>query len=398
MKVRTNDMTAPAIAIAGSLTVLCVDDEVNILNSLRRLLRPQGYRVLTAGSGAEGLAVLEQTPVDLVLSDMQMPEMDGVRFLEQVKARWPETARVLLTGYGDLASTVAAINQTEIYRYIPKPWDDAMVLKVVGDALERKILGREKARLEELTQKQNQALKELNATLQAANRELESFSSSVAHDLRAPLRHVDGYSAMLVQEMDGRLSPEAMRYLHEIVVASRRMSQLIDDLLRFSQMGGAGMQDVSVDLNALVQACIGELEMATCDRDVVWNVAPLPAATGDPAMLRQVFANLLGNAVKYTRPSSAAVIEIGSAGEENGRMIVLVRDNGVGFDMKHADKLFRPFQRLHSADQFEGTGLGLAHVQRILGRYGGRVWAEGKTGEGATFYFTLRPANFERRS
>ena len=154
-------------AIAGSLTVLCVDDEPNILNSLRRLLRPHGYHVLTAGSGAEGLAVLEQTPVDLVLSDMRMPEMDGARFLEQVKTRWPDAARILLTGYADLSSTVAAINQAEIYRYISKPWDDAVVLGVVSDALERKMLAQEKARLEQLTQEQNRELTELNATLEA---------------------------------------------------------------------------------------------------------------------------------------------------------------------------------------------------------------------------------------
>lgn len=163
-----NDMTqVPVPAIAGALTVLCVDDEANILNALRRLLRPHGYHVLTAGSGAEALTMLGERPVDLVLSDMRMPEMDGARFLEQVKARWPEVARILLTGYADLNSTVAAINKAEIYRYISKPWDDTVVLGVVGDALERKMLAREKARLEELTHKQNGELKELNTTLES---------------------------------------------------------------------------------------------------------------------------------------------------------------------------------------------------------------------------------------
>lgn len=162
-----NDMAkAGPLAIAGGLTVLCVDDEVNILNALRRLLRPQGYRVLTAGSGAEGLAMLEQTPVDLVLSDMRMPEMDGARFLTEVRKRWPDTARILLTGHADLSSTVAAINKAEIYRYIAKPWDDAVVLGVLRDALERKMLERERARLERLTARQNEELKELNATLE----------------------------------------------------------------------------------------------------------------------------------------------------------------------------------------------------------------------------------------
>lgn len=151
----------------SALTVLCVDDEPNILNALRRLLRPQGYRVLTAGSGAEGLALLADTGVDLVLSDMRMPEMDGARFLETVKARSPDTARILLTGFADLGSTIAAINQAEIYRYVSKPWDDAVLLGVVRDALERKLLEREKARLERLTAQQNEALRELNATLES---------------------------------------------------------------------------------------------------------------------------------------------------------------------------------------------------------------------------------------
>lgn len=155
----------------ADLTVLCVDDEPNILSSLRRLLRPRGYNVIVAGSGAEALEIMSETAADLVLSDMRMPGMDGAQFLEQVKARWPDTARILLTGYADLSSTVAAINKAEIYRYISKPWDDAVVLGVVGDALERKMLAREKARLERLTGEQNEQLKDLNAKLESKVRE-----------------------------------------------------------------------------------------------------------------------------------------------------------------------------------------------------------------------------------
>ena len=163
-----NDVSRAGLPLTtAALTVLCVDDEPNILSSLRRLLRPHGYRVMTAEGGAQGLAIMAETPADLVLSDMRMPEMDGAQFLEQVKARWPDTARILLTGHADLASTVAAINQAEIYRYISKPWDDAFVLAVVTDALERKMLEREKARLERLTAQQNEQLKELNATLES---------------------------------------------------------------------------------------------------------------------------------------------------------------------------------------------------------------------------------------
>jgi light-regulated signal transduction histidine kinase (bacteriophytochrome) len=169
------------------------------------------------------------------------------------------------------------------------------------------------------------------------------------------------------------------------------MGDLIDDLLEFSRMGRAEMREASVDLDALVREAISQLEMATEGRNIAWQVPSLPRVVGDAPMLRQVFANLLGNAVKYSQPRAAAQIEIGCAGEEDGRAIMFVRDNGVGFDMRYADKLFGVFQRLHRADEFEGTGIGLASMRRIIDRHGGRVWAEGKPGAGATFYFTLRP-------
>ena len=234
-------------------------------------------------------------------------------------------------------------------------------------------------------------LQERTDECEAANRELESFSYSVSHDLRAPLRHIDGYIQMLVEDTGSTLSSGGRRHLNVITEASHQMGELIDDLLEFSRMGRAEMCEAQVDLDALVRKAIRNLEMATEGRNISWQMPSLPRVLGDPAMLKQVFANLLGNAVKYTRPRVAAVIEIGCAGEENGRLVLFVRDNGVGFDMKYADKLFGVFQRLHRADEFEGTGIGLANVRRIIARHGGRVWAEGKTGEGATFYFTLRP-------
>jgi len=231
---------------------------------------------------------------------------------------------------------------------------------------------------------------ERTAELQSANRELESFSFSVSHDLRAPLRHIDGYIQMLAEDTAGTLSSEARRYLEVITDAGRKMGGLIDDLLEFSRMGRAEMRETSVELDDLVREAIRDLETAAAGRDIAWQIPPLPRVVGDPAMLKQVFANLLGNAVKYTRPRDAARIEIGTAGEEDGRVVVFVRDNGVGFDMKHAGKLFGVFQRLHRADEFEGTGIGLANVRRIIARHGGRVWAEAVPDQGATFYFALK--------
>ncbi|HZK74459.1 MAG TPA: ATP-binding protein, partial [Clostridia bacterium] len=221
------------------------------------------------------------------------------------------------------------------------------------------------------------------------NRELESFSYSVAHDLRAPLRHVQGYVEMLEEAAAGQLSDNAQRYLKTIAEASSEMGCLIDDLLAFSRMGRTEMRESRVDVNVLVQNTIRGLDMVTKDRHIIWQVAPLPAVVGDPSLLKQVLANLVGNAVKYSRMRDPARIEIGCAGEEDGRVILFVRDNGAGFDMQYAHKLFGVFQRLHRAEEFEGTGIGLATVRRIVTRHGGRVWAEGAVDKGATFYFTL---------
>jgi PAS domain S-box-containing protein len=230
------------------------------------------------------------------------------------------------------------------------------------------------------------------AELEAANKSLESFSYSVSHDLRAPLRHIQGYAELLAGALEGELSQEAGRYLTVIGKAGREMGQLIDDLLEFSRMGRAAMRESRVDLDGLVRSVIANLEMATRGRKIEWNIPALPRVIGDASMLRQVLANLLSNAVKYTGPRDPARIEIACAGEDNGRIILFVRDNGVGFDMKYADKLFGVFQRLHRSNEFEGTGIGLASVERIIARHGGRVWAEAAPDLGATFYITLLPA------
>ena len=243
------------------------------------------------------------------------------------------------------------------------------------------------------------AIQQLNAQLhqradqlEAANKELESFSYSVSHDLRAPLRHVQGYVEMLQQAIDGQLSDKARRYLKTITEASLEMGQLIDDLLAFSKMGRSELHETCDSLDGFVRDAIRGLEIGTRGRNIAWKIAPLPRVLGDRAMLKQVLANLLGNAVKYSRHRDPAEIEIGCGGEEDGRQIFFVRDNGAGFDMQYAHKLFGVFQRLHRTDEFEGTGIGLATVRRVIARHGGRTWAEGQVGAGATFYFTLKRA------
>ncbi len=265
---------------------------------------------------------------------------------------------------------------------------DGQTAHVVGinlDITERKEAEEQIARL-------NADLEQRAAQLEEANKELESFSYSVSHDLRAPLRHVQGYVQMLTTATEGQLSDKAKRFLKTINDASVDMGMLIDDLLSFSRMGRVEMREHRVALDGMMQETLHGLEMATKERNIEWQVAPLPSVTGDASMLRQVLANLVGNAVKYTRGRDPARIEIGCAGEEDGRIIFFVRDNGAGFDMQYVHKLFGVFQRLHRADEFEGTGIGLANVRRIIARHGGRTWAEGRLDEGATFYFTLKPA------
>jgi PAS domain S-box-containing protein len=228
--------------------------------------------------------------------------------------------------------------------------------------------------------------------LEEANRELEAFSYSVSHDLRAPLRHVMGYAEMLSAETESQVSEKGARYLKTISDSARKMGQLIDDLLSFSRMVRSEMHETTLDLNAMVSKARQDLELAVRDRNIRWTCHTLPKAAGDPAMLGLVFANLIGNAVKYSRGRDPAEIEIGCNGIKNDRLVFYVRDNGAGFEAKYADKLFNVFQRLHGEADFEGTGIGLANVRRIISRHGGLTWATGQTNAGATFFFTLKPA------
>lgn len=260
-----------------------------------------------------------------------------------------------------------------------------IVLVGIMDITERK---EAEKRIREL----NEDLHRQTLLLEEANAELESFSYSVSHDLRSPLRHIQGYVDMFERIVNGNLSEKGQHYLRTIREASTEMGELIDDLLDFSRTGRKEIHTTVVNLDTLVKEVIGKLEMSTRGRNITWKIEPLPFVLCDQAMIRQVLRNLIENAVKYTKACNPAVIEIASAGEEEGYTIFSIRDNGTGFDMQYAHKLFGVFQRLHSSSEFEGTGIGLAIVRRIITRHGGRTWAEGQPGKGATFYFTLMNA------
>ncbi|MCL5280192.1 MAG: ATP-binding protein [Planctomycetes bacterium] len=226
------------------------------------------------------------------------------------------------------------------------------------------------------------------ALLEAVNRELEAFSYSVSHDLRAPLRAISGFAQAVVEDYAPRLDDEGKRFLGLIQDNAHRMGQLIDDLLTFSRLGRQQMLETQVDLQSLAQGVFEELAAQTPGRKIQLVVHAVPPALGDKAMLRQVLVNLLSNAIKFTRPRPEALVEFGYAATPDGGAYYL-KDNGVGFDMQYVGKLFGVFQRLHSATEFEGTGVGLAIVYRIITRHRGRVWAEAQVNQGATFFFTL---------
>lgn len=250
-------------------------------------------------------------------------------------------------------------------------------------------------RMEREVRRLNEALEERveqrTRELYEANHELEAFSYSVSHDLRAPLRHMDGFSRILQQEYGTQLPEEARHYLDRVRSATTHMSNLVEDLLQLSRLGRQSPQLSRVALRSLVEEAQAETLSAAGDRKIEWRIGKLPEAEVDANLFRQVWVNLLSNAIKFSRNQSKAVIEIGSR-EEQGETILFVRDNGAGFDPRYSDKLFGVFQRLHRQDEFEGTGIGLATVQRILKKHGGRVWAESQPGQGATFYFTVPTA------
>jgi signal transduction histidine kinase len=282
-----------------------------------------------------------------------------------------------------LAETASAISRDRDFSVrAVKIGDDELGL--LTDAFNQMLV-----EIHKLNATQEQRVNERTSQLEAANKELEAFSYSVSHDLRAPLRHIDGFVDMLRKDSTQNSSASSQRYLGIISDSAKRMGALIDDLLVFSRMGRSEMHRSSVNTDELVAEVMREMTNDFEGRNIEWDIAPLPEVNGDRAMFKQVWVNLISNAVKYSRHRSPSKIKIGSRKNNSRELEFFVQDNGAGFDMTYVDKLFGVFQRLHLNEEFEGTGIGLANVRRIILRHGGKTWAEGKIDAGATFYFTL---------
>src|SRR5246127_143461 len=250
-------------------------------------------------------------------------------------------------------------------------------------------LRRSRDELDTKVKERTAELGKINQDLQSVNKELEAFAYSVSHDLRAPLRHIAGFTELLLKDAEPVLDDKSRHHITKILQSANRMGNLVDDLLAFSQIGRVETRKTTVNLEQLVRSVVAEISPDTRGRRIVWRIGALPICYGDPSLLQLVFSNLVSNAVKFTQTRPQAEIEIGSLNDTPDEAVVFVKDNGVGFDMKYMNKLFGVFQRLHSQDSFEGTGIGLATVQRIVHRHGGRVWAEGAIDNGATFYVAL---------
>jgi PAS domain S-box-containing protein len=396
-----NDLATRCLAITQELT----DSQFGFINELNAAGTMDCLALTNPGWDAcnipysEATALLKDMPVrgiraSVIQSGKPLTINDTTSHPDpiQLPAGHPPIHRLLCVPLkiGEKAiGLIALANKPLDYSLEDEQWTESLAAAFL-EALQRL---RARQQMRALNALLDHRVRERTTQLETANKELESFSYSVSHDLRAPLRAISGFAGMLAEDHAQHLNDEGRRLLGVINNEASRMGQLIDDLLHFSRAGRRPLQTANVDMHALAQVTFDECRAQTPRRDIRFQLHPLPPAQGDAAMLRQVWTNLISNAVKYTRPKTDTEINITGHGED-GELIYTVRDNGVGFDMEHAQNLFGVFQRLHSENEFEGTGVGLALVQRIIHRHGGRVWAEARPGEGAAFHFTL-PARKE---
>jgi DNA-binding response OmpR family regulator len=388
-------------SLRGLKKILAIDDSLTYLHGLGDALKDEGYDVILARSGEEALELLAVQPVDCILLDLLMPGLSGQETCQRIKAApvVREIPLIMLTALEDREAMIQGLS-AGADDYISKS-SELQVLKArIRAQIRRKQFEDENRRIrEELLRKELEtaearAARELAETkavladeLERKNKELEAFSYSVSHDLRAPLRAIDGFSRIVLEDFGSALDPRGREYLQRVCAAAHRMSELIDDLLELSRVGRAELRRSRVNLSDIARQVIADLQKRS-DRHVAVVIQDDLLADADSRLMQIALENLLGNSWKFTASTADARVEFGRD-HNGGNSAYFVRDNGAGFDMTYAEKLFRPFQRLHSDAEFTGTGIGLATVYRIVDRHGGRVWAEGAIGRGATFYFTI---------
>jgi len=374
-------------------SILIVDDQDANVSLLEEMLHRAGYVSVSSTKNPHEVCDLHRkNRYCLILLDLQMPGLDGFQVMEGLKAIETNGYLPVLVMTAQPDHKLRAL-KAGAKDFVCKPFDLAEVLMRVHNMIEVRLLHLEAEMRAEQIRLLNAGLEqrvvERTAQLQAANKEAQAFSYSISHDLRAPLRHVMGFVALLQQDAGPSLSEKNLGRLTTISQAAKRMGDMIDDLLAFSCVGRSELQKTEVNLEELVRETLGDFQEETRERRIMWKMHPLPRVRADRALLRMVLVNLMSNAVKFTGARAEAKIEIGCAPNGSADTVIFIHDNGAGFDPKYTGKLFGVFQRLHSQADFEGTGIGLANVQRIIQRHGGRAWAEGVVDGGATFYFSI---------
>jgi two-component system, sensor histidine kinase and response regulator len=395
-----------------AVKILLVDDQADNLLSAGAVLEALGEEVVTADSGREALRHLLDHDFAVIVLDVMMPEMDGFETaaLIRERERSRHTPIIFLTALGRSEEHIRRGYTLGAVDYLTKPFVPEILRTKVGVFVElhrksgllahqSKLLERQNSELQEAIHRSWRAEEEIKALnrhlerriaeLNDLNGELETFSYTVSHDLRGPLSRIAGFSRALLESHHDRLDDQGRLYLERIDISARRMNDLVEDLLNFSRLTRQEMNEQSVDLSGMVRALSVELGARDLQRNAEFVIPDGVSAWGDPTLLRAALLNLLENSWKFTRKHASARIEFGVAETPHGRSYFL-RDDGAGFDMSQAGRLFNPFQRLHKDSEFEGTGIGLATVDRIVRRHGGRIWAEGEIERGAAFYFTLR--------
>ena len=362
--------------------ILIVDDKPENLVALEVVLRGLNVELVKANSGNEALKATLYHDFALALLDIQMPEMDGYELAEILRAeeKTNQLPFIFISAVYTDNLNVFKGYESGAFSFITKPFQPEILINKVKFFIEKH---EQEIRLLELYQN----LEAKNEELEFSNRELESFSYSVSHDLRAPIRAIDGYAGILLKKYGLDLGDEGRRLIGVIQTNSKRMGVLVDDLLAFSRLGKKSLNTTCIDVMDKVRSVLSEIDISQPHQATI-KMEDLHSVNGDRSLLRQVWVNLISNAIKYSSKSTDPLVEIGSE-RSAGEIIYYVKDNGVGFNMEYANKLFEVFQRLHDESEFEGTGMGLAIAERIVVKHGGRIWADSKEGHGATFFFAL---------